>query len=227
MMKIDQGFLVNKFKYNENSIIAEFYTKENGKTSGIIFGGTSKKIKGYLQIGNYFHLNLSSKNDTKISSIKAEIIKAYTPIYFNNQKKLYCIISAMSLIKNLTSENEKNSDIFELLKNFYDILEKKHWLKNYIYWELSLLKYIGYDLDLKNIVQQEQVNDDLIYYVKSSTQKKIVPNFLVDENIENVDYVDILKGITLVGNYMDKKILSPNNMKIPFQRLEFQNLLSK
>ena len=81
MMKIDQGFLVNKFKYNENSIIAEFYTKENGKTSGIIFGGTSKKIKGYLQIGNYFHLNLSSKNDTKISSIKAEIIKAYTPIY--------------------------------------------------------------------------------------------------------------------------------------------------
>ena len=227
MMKIDQGFLVNKFKYNENSIIAEFYTKENGKTSGIIFGGTSKKIKGYLQIGNYFHLNLSSKNDTKISSIKAEIIKAYTPIYFNNQKKLYCIISAMSLIKNLTSENEKNSDIFELLKNFYDILKKKHWLKNYIYWELSLLKYIGYDLDLKNIVQQEQVNDDLIYYVKSSTQKKIVPNFLVDENIENVDYVDILKGITLVGNYMDKKILSPNNMKIPFQRLEFQNLLSK
>ena len=227
MMKIDQGFLVNKFKYNENSIIAEFYTKENGKTSGIIFGGTSKKIKGYLQIGNYFHLNLSSKIDTKISSIKAEIIKAYTPIYFNNQKKLYCIISAMSLIKNLTSENEKNSDIFELLKNFYDILKKKHWLKNYIYWELSLLKYIGYDLDLKNIVQQEQVNDDLIYYVKSSTQKKIVPNFLVDENIENVDYVDILKGITLVGNYMDKKILSPNNMKIPFQRLEFQNLLSK
>ena len=43
----------------------------------------------------------------KYYSIKAEILKAYTPIYFNNQKKLYCIISAMSLIKNLTPENEK------------------------------------------------------------------------------------------------------------------------
>ena len=32
MMKIDQGFLINKFKYNENSIIADFYTRENGRT---------------------------------------------------------------------------------------------------------------------------------------------------------------------------------------------------
>ena len=35
------------------------------------------------------------------------------------------------------------------------------------------------------------------YYVKSSTQKKIVPNFLVNENIENVDYIEILKGLQL------------------------------
>ena len=45
MTRVDQGFLINKFKYNENSIIAEFYTRDSGKTSGIIFGGTSKKLK--------------------------------------------------------------------------------------------------------------------------------------------------------------------------------------
>ena len=226
MMKIDQGFLVNKFKYNENSIIAEFYTKENGKTSGIIFGGTSKKIKGYLQIGNYFHLNLSSKNDTKISSIKAEIIKAYTPIYFNNQKKLYCIVSAMSLIKNLTPENEENVEIFNLIENLFNILEKNNWLKNYVNWELMLLKYLGYDLNLKNIVHKENVKNNEVFYVKSSTQKKIVPNFLINENIENVDYIEILKGFTIVSNYMEKNIFSPNNMKIPTQRKEFENLLN-
>ena len=119
MMKIDQGFLINKLKYNENSIIADFYTRENGRISGIIFGGTSKKIKGYLEIGNYFHLNLNSKNESRILSIKAEILKAYTPIFFNNQKKLHCIISAMSLIKNLTPENENNIDIFNLIENFF------------------------------------------------------------------------------------------------------------
>ena len=227
MIKIDQGFLINKLKYNENSIIADFYTRENGRTSGIIFGGTSKKIKGYLEIGNYFHLNLNSKNESKILSIKAEILKAYTPIYFNNQKKLHCIISAMSLIKNLTPENENNIEIFNLIENFFYILEKKNWLKNYINWELMLLKYLGYDLNLKNIVHKENVNNTEVYYVKSSTQKKIVPNFLIKENIEIVDKIEILKGLTIVTNYMEKKIFLPNNIKIPAQRKEFENLLNK
>ena len=227
MIEIDQGFLINKLKYNENSIIADFYTRENGRISGIIFGGTSKKIKGYLEIGNYFHLNLNSKNESKILSIKAEILKAYTPIYFNNQKKLHCIISAMSLIKNLTPENENNIEIFNLIENFFNILEKKNWLKNYINWELMLLKYLGYDLNLKNIVHKENVNNTEVYYVKSSTQKKIVPNFLIKENIEIVDKIEILKGLTIVTNYMEKNIFSPNNMKIPAQRKEFENLLNK
>ena len=227
MMKIDEGFLVGKLKYNENSIIADFYTRENGRTSGIIFGGMSKKMKGYLEIGNYFHLNLNSKNDSKIFSIKAEILKAYTPIYFNNQKKLHCIISAMSLIKNLTPENENNVEIFNLIENFFNILEKNNWLKNYVSWELMLLKYLGYDLNLKNIVHKENVNNNEVFYVKSSTQKKIVPNFLINESIKNVDYIEILKGFTIVSNYMEKKIFSPNNMKIPSQRKEFENLLNK
>ena len=227
MIKIDQGFLINKLKYNENSIIADFYTRQNGRISGIIFGGTSKKIKGYLEIGNYFHLNLNSKNDSKILSIKSEILKAYTPIYFNNQKKLYCIISAMSLIKSLTPENENNIEIFNSIENFFSILEKKNWLKNYINWELMLLKYLGYDLNLKNIVHKENVNNTEVYYVKSSTQKKIVPNFLIKENIEIVDKIEILKGLTIVTNYMEKKIFLPNNIKIPAQRKEFENLLNK
>ena len=227
MTKVDQGFLINKFKYNENSIIADFYTKESGKTSGIIFGGTSKKIKGYLQIGNYFHLNLNSKNETRVSSIKAEIIKAYTPIYFNNQKKLYSIISAMSLIKNLTPENENNFDIFNLIQNFFNLLEKNNWLKNYINWELKLLKYLGYDLNLKNIVEKEIVNNKEVFYVKSSKQKKTVPNFLVNENIEKVEYFEILRGFTIVSNYMEKNIFTPNNLKVPIQRVEFENLLNK
>ena len=225
-MTIDEGFLVNKLKYNENSIIADFYTRENGRTSGIIFGGMSKKIKGYLEIGNYFHLNLKSKNDSKIFSIKAEILKAYTPIYFNNQKKLYCIVAAMSLIKNLTPENEENVEIFNLIENLFNILEKNNWLKNYVNWELMLLKYLGYDLNLKNIVHKENVKNNEVFYVKSSTQKKIVPNFLINENIENVDYIEILKGFTIVSNYMEKNIFSPNNMKIPTQRKEFENLLN-
>ena len=74
-------------------------------------------------------------------------------------------------------------------------------------------------------MQKEFVNNKTVYYVKSSTQKKIVPNFLVNQEVDTVDLIDILKGITLVSNYMEKNIFFPNNMKIPTQRSEFINLL--
>ena len=133
----------------------------------------------------------------------------------------------MSLIKNLTPENENNIDIFNLIENFFNILEKNNWLKKLHKLGIKLLKYLGYDLNLKNIVHKEIVNNNEVFYVKSSKQKKTVPNFLVNENIENVEYFEILKGFTIVSNYMEKNIFSPNNMKIPIQRKEFENLLNK
>ena len=45
----DSGFLISKNRYSENSLIAEVFTKNHGKVSGIIFGGTSKKIKNYFR----------------------------------------------------------------------------------------------------------------------------------------------------------------------------------
>ena len=43
----DIGFLLKKRNFSENSIIAQFFTKDHGKTSGIIYGGTSRKVKNY------------------------------------------------------------------------------------------------------------------------------------------------------------------------------------
>ena len=54
----DKGYLLSKNKYNENSVISEFYTENHGKISGIIFGGTSKKIKNYLT-NNIFFFDIS------------------------------------------------------------------------------------------------------------------------------------------------------------------------
>ena len=128
----DTGFLISKNKYNENSLIAEVYTKNHGKVSGIIFGGTSKKIKNYLQIGNQIYVNYNAKSENKIGYFKIEIQYAFSPIYFDDQQKLLCISSAMYLIKILTAENQSNINIYKLIESFYEILNSKNWIKNYI-----------------------------------------------------------------------------------------------
>ena len=83
----DTGFLLSKNKYSENSLIAEVFTKDHGKISGILFGGTSKRIKSYLEIGNKLYTNYNAKNNNKIGYFKFEIIKAEEPFFFNIKKK--------------------------------------------------------------------------------------------------------------------------------------------
>ena len=221
----DTGFLISKNRYNENSLIAEIFTKNHGKISGIIFGGTSKKIKNYLQIGNQLYTSYNSKSENKIGYFKIEIFKANSPIYFDDSKKLICISSAMNLIKILTAESQPNKNIYELINDFYQILTQSDWLKRYIFWELKLLSIIGFNLDLKNIVSKKIVDKKISYFVKSSSETKIVPNFLVDKSDILDDENDLIKGLKLVGDFMDKTILKPNNMIHPITRSQFINSL--
>ena len=41
----DEGIIISKKKFRENAIILEVFTSKFGKTSGIVYGGNSRKIK--------------------------------------------------------------------------------------------------------------------------------------------------------------------------------------
>ena len=221
----DTGFLLSKSRYNENSLIAEIFTKEHGKSVGIIFGGTSKKIKNYLQIGNKVYVNFNSKSENRAGYFKVEIQEALSPYFFDNQQKLSCITSAMQLIKILNAELQKNELIYYLIENFYSLLKKDNWIKNYILWELELFKILGYDLEFKDLVSKKIINNEKQYISKSSIEKKIVPNFLVDKDENTKDLKILLNGLKLVGDYLEKTILKPNNLAQPISRLNFINTL--
>ena len=221
----DEAFLISKNRYNENSLITELFTQKKGKVSGIIFGGTSKKIKNYLQIGNKLHVNYNSKNENRIGYFKIEILNAYSPLYFDHKQKLSCIASAMNLIKILTAESQTNNKVYFIIQNLFLILQDKDWLKKYIFWELDLLKILGYDLELKNLVKKDFEGSKTVYYANSTNEKKYIPNFLIEKNLEVDDLTTLLKGLRLVGDYLDKTILRPNNINYPNSRLLFLNTL--
>ena len=222
---IDEGFLINKNRYSENSLIAEIYTKDRGKISGIIFGGTSKKIKNYLQLGNRLHINYNSKSENRIGYFKVEILNAYTPLYFDHKQKLSCITSAINLIKILTAESQVNIKVYNLIDDLFLILKDNDWLKKYIFWELDLLKILGYDLELENFVEKDIVENKTVYYASSLNEKKYVPNFLIEKELEVDDVKTLLTGLKLVGDYLDKTILKPNNLNYPNSRVQFINSL--
>ncbi|MDC3157645.1 recombination protein O N-terminal domain-containing protein [Candidatus Pelagibacter sp.] len=219
----DKGYLLSLNKFNENSSIAEFYTENNGKIVGVIFGSTSKKIKSYLLIGNKFHINSKIREDGRLGYLKVEIDEIKTPVYLENKKKLFCIIYCMNLIKILTAENENNIEIYNLLEKLFKIIELDNWLVEFLYLELNILKSIGYDINFKDYVVDKNINGQTKYIVDSS--QKIIPNFLIDKNISPENLKDIYSGFSIVGDFLDKTIIKPNNKNYPSSRNDFVNLL--
>ena len=220
----DIGYLISKNRYNENSIIAEFYTENHGKSSGIIFGATSNKIKNYLQIGNKLYLNYNYKNEGKLGYYKVEIFKAYVPYYFDYKEKLLCIVSAINLVKLLTVESQSNVNVFNLIGDLYSIINIDDWVKEYIFWELKLLEIVGFNLQLNKIAKSEVINNEKKYFVGSNSEKKYIPNFLIDRDEKKLDKKTLSKALKLVGDFLEKNVLKPNNISYPNSRLDFVNL---
>ena len=131
----------------------------------------------------------------------------------------------MSMVKLLTAENQKNSEIYRVINDLFIILKNENWIKNYILWELNLLKLVGYDLELKKIVNKKKENDKIEYFVEKSNTKKFVPAFLIETDNKYIEISELLNGLKLVTNYLEKNILIPNNINQPVQRTDFINLL--
>ena len=223
MIWTDTGFLLSKIAFQENSIIANFYTKKHGKCAGIIYGATSKKIKNYLQNGNELYLEYHSKSDNTLGYFKIEILKPYTSKFFSEKIKLTCIVSMLDLIKILTVDGQENSKIYDLIDKLFMLLDNKNWKSDYIFWELNLLKYIGFDLNLIDYCKYDETENKKAYFIESTSKKLKVPNFLVENIKEDISNRDIYDSLNLISEYMKKNIFIPNNINFPTSRLNFIN----
>ena len=145
----DEGYLISKNNFDENSIIIEVFTLNHGKYTGIVYGGSSRKQKGKIQIGNKFLLNWKSKGQNKSGYFSIELIKPVAPYFFDDKKRSVCILSATSLLKILLPERQTNNKIYNFFEDMLIKLKSDNWIDIYINWELSLIKELGYETNLK------------------------------------------------------------------------------
>ena len=76
-------------------------------------------------------------------------------------------------------------------------------------------------VELESLVDKIVINDQAQYVSKSKIDKKIIPSFLIDKNQNIEDLKILLDGLKLVGDYLEKTILKPNNLNQPITRLQF------
>ena len=172
----DEGYIVSKRKFRENALIIDVFTKNFGRVSGIVYGGTSRKIKNYLQLTNKIFVVFNSKTENKLGYFKTELIEAISPKYFNDQKKTICLNSLTSIVKILLPENEAQKKIYLSLDKFFKKFEEKNWPIYYLNWEIELIHDLGYgfNIDTKNFSNLEEKKLLVVKLIMSSTKFRLL-----------------------------------------------------
>jgi DNA repair protein RecO (recombination protein O) len=219
----DEGYLLSKRKFRENANIINVFTNSFGKVSGIVYGGTSRKIKNYLQISNKIFIFYNSKNENRIGYFKTELVEPISPKYFNDKKKTTALLSLTSILNILLPESQPYKNIYKslgnLINNFYD----KEWIVFYIKWELNLIKDLGFDPNLHEFNKNELKNDEIIDLKIDGVIYK-VPCFLIaNTKPENITNLMLKKGLNFTRSVMLNKFFLPNNLIFPKSRILLEN----
>ena len=219
----DEGFLLAKRKFRENANIIDVFTISKGKISGIVYGGNSRKIRNYLQIGNKIFVIHNSKNDNKIGYLKTELIEPISPKFFGDKKRTSAILSLTFLLNKLLPESQPYNKIYNSLIELYRNFEHDNWIILYIFWELNLIRELGYGTNLFKFSDSSLKNYDLANITVDNVNFT-VPYFIINQKIpDEVANNLILKSLSFTRSILQSKFFLPNNIIFPKSRIILEN----
>ena len=216
----DEGYLLSKNNISENSIIIEAFTLNHGKCSGIVYGGSSKKLKKNFQIGNKILLNWRSKSEHKIGYFNTELIKPISPLFFDDKKRSVCVLAATSILKILLPERQINKKIFYSFEKLLNNLNDSRWINLYILWELSLIKELGFEIDF--LKKGNHLNETK-KSIEINNKYFRIPSLLTEKKMLKVTKFQIREALEFNRSLIMENFIIPNQLRFPLSR----NLLEK
>jgi DNA repair protein RecO (recombination protein O) len=218
----DDCYLLSKRKFRENANIINIFTEKKGKIDGIVYGGNSRKIRNYLQISNKLFVSHSSKNENKIGYFKTELIKPISPMYFNDKERTSALISICSLLNILLPEGQPNKNIFISFENLINSLNLDNWIILYIFFELNLIKELGYDTNLSQYDNDD--NNLKTRKIKIDGYIYEVPSYLISKKIPEVFTKNLIRrSLYFTRNIILNRFFIPNNLTFPKSRVILEN----
>ena len=221
-----EGYLLSKRKFRENANIINVFTSKKGKVSGIVYGGNSRKIRNYLQISNKLFIFHNSKNDNKPGYFKTELVKAISPIYFNDKERTSALISLCSLLNILLPESQPYKEIYESYEKLLNSINLDNWIILYILFEINLIKELGFD---SNLTIFKGSSDELDNFKKINIDGYMydAPTFLINQKIpDKLNSNLIRKSLIFTRNIFLNKFFLPNNLIFPRSRIILEKYFS-
>ena len=221
----DECYLLSKKKFRENANIINLFSFSRGKVSGVVYGGNSRKIRNYLQLSNKLFVVHNSKNENKLGYFKTELVKPISPMYFNDKKRTSALISLCALLNTLLPEDQPNQNIYKSYEKFINSIDLDNWIILYIFFELNLIKALGYDPNIEKLKTKIFTSDLIKVIIDTYTYQ--VPEFLISKKIPTDLSVQLIKkSLYFTRNIIQNRFFLPNNLIFPQSRILLESYFS-
>jgi DNA repair protein RecO (recombination protein O) len=220
----DQGIIIAKNCFKENTYVVTLFTEKHGLYSGVIkqYG---KKNGDVLAESNLVDFFWGARLHEHLGSAKCELIKSYSSFIIQNKTKLYAFNSIVSVIKKAFCEREPHNKFFPKFLNYLDQQknDQNFSFTDYIKLEIDLLAETGYQLVLDRCVVTGEIND--LYYVSPKSGQAVckkvgeeyankllvLPQFLLNSMQPNSE--EKKQALQLTSYFLNRYILHDSVIK--------------
>lgn len=213
----DTGILLHSRRHGETSAIIEVFTKAHGRHSGIVRGGTSRKIAPHLQPGAQLDLTWRARLEDHIGAFTVEPIRSRAAVAMAHRVSLAGLNAVTSLCAFCLPEREAMPALYAQTEFLLDLLDQPDaWPLAYLRWEQALLEDMGYGLDL-SVCAATGDTEDLIYVSPKTGRAvsrtaagvwadKLLPLPPCLQNEAKVTPTDIVTALRTTGHFFEHRI---------------------
>lgn len=233
----ETGIILSVRPHGENGAVVSLLTEPYGRTMGYVYGATSTKARGVLDIGNVVNARWQAKASSQLGTFTLELEKSHAAEVMHDAERLTALQSACAIADRCLPEREKHPAVYAGLAALLDSFSGDLWGPSYIFWELGLLRELGFGIDLSKCVSTGAV-DNLRYVSPKSgcavsaeagepykDRLLALPPFLRGE--ARFEDADVLDGLRLTGHFLLHRVFSLANTNVPEARLRLEARFSR
>ena len=144
----DEGTLISLRPHGESSAIVEVFTAEHGRHSGVVRGGTSRRMAPILQPGSQVSVLWRARLEDHLGSFTIEPLKSRAGL-MADRLGLAGLSSVCAMLHVSLPERLSHPELYRQTQSLLSALEADPlWPAVYLRWELALLEDLGFGLDL-------------------------------------------------------------------------------
>ncbi len=229
---LQEAIVLHSRPYKETSLIVELFTRNYGRVSAVAKGAKRPKSKiGVIKTpSSLFLVSCSGKGELK-NLTHCEIKSYFNP----NHYSLNSLVYLNELLMRLLDKEDPHAETFNNYLKFCDHLSgigKKGLEANLRIFELSLLREIGYGVDLEfEANSNKKIKQDTLYiFDPTSGFLPLKTSMIKENNFKGKDIINFYKG-----NLSDSETLSSSkqimreaiNFHLGNKSLKIREYLSK